>query len=59
MNRPYTTIVLPDVSYTDTTVYPPNYLWWMLDAIYKGNTPVNFIAQDRLAAAKQAVTASA
>ncbi|MBM4335552.1 MAG: hypothetical protein FJ108_06510 [Deltaproteobacteria bacterium] len=57
VSQPFTTVTLPDVSYTSTSLYSPNYLFWIMNEIYKGNTPVNFIAQDRLAAAKQAVTA--
>ncbi len=52
---PYTTITLPDVSFTSTTDYPANYIWWLLNEIYSGRSP-QFIAQDRLDAAKQAVT---
>ena len=55
-SQPYTTITTPDLSFTSTTLYSPNYLWWMVNEIYKGTVPVPFIAQDRLAAAKQAVT---
>jgi hypothetical protein len=56
VSQPYTTIVLPDYTYNSTTYYAPNYLWWMLNEIYLENTPVPFIAQDRMTAAKQAVT---
>ncbi len=58
-SRPYTTIVLPNFSAAAggaTTDYPANYLWWMLNEIYNNRTPA-FIAQDRMVAAKQAVTA--
>ncbi len=52
----YTTIILPDYTFsTQTTYYPVNHLWWMLNEIYNNRSP-EFIAQDRLAAAKQAVT---
>ncbi|MEX2208743.1 MAG: hypothetical protein WEF50_21210, partial [Myxococcota bacterium] len=57
LSRPYTTITLPDYSYgSQTTDYPVNYLWWMLNEIYHSRQP-EFPPQDRLLAAKQAVTA--
>ncbi len=57
-SQQYTVITMPDVSYTATTDYPQNYLWWLVQQIYKGGSalPVPYINQDRLAAAKQAVT---
>ena len=56
-SAPYTTITLPDVSFTSTTDYPINYVWWLLNEIYLGNVPVPYIAQDRNLAAKIAVKA--
>jgi len=58
LSRPYTTIILPNFSNggSATTDYPVNYLWWMLNEIYLGRSP-EFIPQDRLLAAKQAVRA--
>ncbi len=56
VSQPYTIITLPDVSFTSTTDYPENYMWWMLQEIYLGRTPVTFIPQDRNAAGKDAIT---
>src|SRR5258706_10354959 len=55
-SQPYTIITLPDVSFTSTTDYPENYMWWILQEIYLGHTPVGFIPQDRNLAAKDAIT---
>jgi len=55
-SQPYTTITLPNYSVAPgVTDYPVNFIWWMLNEIYLGNTPVPFIAQDRNVAAKQAI----
>jgi Tfp pilus tip-associated adhesin PilY1 len=56
VSQQYTIITWPDVSYTSTTDYPPNYLWWMMQQIYLGQTPVTFIAEDRNGAGKDAIT---
>jgi len=56
VSQPYSIITFPDVSFTSTTDYPPNYLWWMMQQIYLGKTPVNFIPQDRNGAGKDAIT---
>ncbi len=56
VSQPYTTITVPDVSYTSTSLYPPNYLYWMMNEIYLGHTPVETIPQDRLAAAKESIS---
>jgi len=53
----YTTITLNNWSFTPSTQYSPNHLWWIANEIYTGNTPVEFISQDRNLAAKTAVTA--
>ena len=58
-SQPYTIITMPNVSYVGSasaTYYPVNYLWWFIQQIYLGKTPVPFIGQDRNGAAKQAVT---
>jgi len=57
VSQPYTIITMPDVSFTSTTDFPINYLWWMLQEIYLGRVPVPYINQDRNGAAKQAVAA--
>lgn len=54
-STPYTTITFPDVSLTSTTNYPVNYIWWLAQEIYLGRTPITYMNQDRIAAAKQAV----
>jgi Tfp pilus tip-associated adhesin PilY1 len=51
----YYTITQADWSTSSTTLFPQNYLWWIVQEIYKGATPVPVIPQDRLAAAKDAV----
>ncbi|HTO07447.1 MAG TPA: PilC/PilY family type IV pilus protein [Myxococcota bacterium] len=56
VSQPYTVITAPDVSFTSTTDYPPNYLWWIVQQIYLGHTPVPFIAEDRNGAGKDAIT---
>jgi Tfp pilus tip-associated adhesin PilY1 len=55
VSQPYTVITLPDHSFTSTTEFPPNYMWWIMHEVYSGNTPVAYVPQDRTAAAKQAV----
>ena len=56
-NQPYTTIIIPDFSFgSETTDYPVNYLWWMINEIYNGRAP-EFFPQDRMSAAKEAITA--
>jgi Tfp pilus tip-associated adhesin PilY1 len=55
LSSPYTVITFPDVSYTSTTDYPVNYIWWLAQEIYLGRAP-QFIPQDRNSAAKQAVS---
>jgi type IV pilus assembly protein PilY1 len=55
VSTPYTIITFPDVSYTLTTNYPVNYLWWIAQEIFKGNVPIAYINQDRNGAAKQAI----
>src|SRR5260370_16570423 len=55
-SQPYTIITLPDVSFTGTTDYPENYMWWILQEIYLGHTPVGFIPQARNLAANHAIT---
>jgi Tfp pilus tip-associated adhesin PilY1 len=56
-SQPYTTIILPNYSINgQKTDYPVNYLWWLMNEIYLGNTPVPFIDQDRNGAGRQAIT---
>ena len=55
LSSPYTVITFPDVSYSNTTDYPINYIWWLAQELYLGRTPVTYINQDRNGAAKQAV----
>ncbi|HTO69663.1 MAG TPA: PilC/PilY family type IV pilus protein [Myxococcota bacterium] len=55
--QPYTIITFPNVSFTPNTDVPPNYMWWMMQQIYKGNTSIQlYMGQDRNGGAKQALT---
>jgi type IV pilus assembly protein PilY1 len=56
VSQPYTTLTWPDVSFTGTTDVPPNYIWWTLQQIYLGHTPVPYSGEDRNGAGKDAIT---
>ncbi|MFI5314880.1 MAG: pilus assembly protein [Myxococcota bacterium] len=57
VSQPYTIITFPNVSTGGaTTDVPPNYMWWMMQQIYLGKSPVLYMGQDRNNAAKQAIT---
>jgi len=55
-NTPYTVITFPNVSFTPNTMVTPNYMWWMMQQIYKGNTGITlYMGQDRNGGGKQAL----
>ena len=55
--QPYTVITFPNVSFTPNTLVTPNYMWWMMQQIYNGNTGITlYMGQDRNGGAKQALT---
>ena len=57
VSQPYTVITFPNVSASGTTEVPPNYMWWMMQQIYKGNTAIQlYMNTDRNGAAKTAIT---
>ena len=57
VSQPYTVITFPNVSASGTTDVPPNYMWWMMQQIYKGNTLIQLYTNtDRNGAAKTAIT---